>query len=136
MSYGMGAALQAAVYGRLQADAALVALVGDAIYDAAPAGGAAGMYVSLGVDEARDRSDGTGAGAVHDFTVSVVTDASGFAAAKDAAAAISDALVDAALVLSRGRLVSLGFLRARARRVPGGALRQIDLRFRARVEDN
>lgn len=136
MSYGMGAALQAAVYAHLQADVALNALVGDAIYDAAPAGGADGLYVSLGPEEVRDRSDKTGAGAAHDFTVSVVTDASGFQAAKDAAAAVSDALVDASLALSRGSLVSLGFLRARARRVSSGTLREIELRFRARVEDD
>jgi len=136
MSYGMGAALQAAVYAHLQADSALAALVGEAIYDAAPAGTVQGLYVTLGPEDVRDRSDKDGTGAAHDFTVSVVTDAAGFAAAKAAAAAVSDALVDAALVLSRGRLVSLGFLRARARRVSSGAQRQIDLRFRARVEDN
>ncbi len=136
MSYGMSAALQAAVYTHLQADAALEALVGDAIFDAAPAGPVLGMYVSLGPEDVRDRSDISGGGAEHDFTVSVVTDAAGFQAAKDAAAAVSDALVDAPLALARGRLVSLNFLKARARRLSSGALRQIDLRFRARVEDD
>ncbi|MCG6901804.1 MAG: DUF3168 domain-containing protein [Rhodobacter sp.] len=136
MSYGMGAALQAAVYTHLQADAALNALVGSAIFDAAPPGGIAGLYVSIGPEQVRDGSDYDGGGAVHEFTVSVVTDAAGFQSAKNAGAAISDALVDAPLVLSRGRLVSLGFLRARALRTTDGTQRQIDLRFRARVEDN
>lgn len=136
MSYGMAAALQAAVFSRLQGDAGLAALVGTAIYDAAPPGGLPGLYVMLGPEDVRDRSDMTGAGAAHDFVVSVVTDAGGFSAAKDAAAAVSDALVDAPLVLSRGRLVGLYFLRARAQRVARGAQRRIDLRFRARVEDN
>lgn len=136
MSYAIGSALQAAVYAHLQADAALEALVGDAIYDAAPAGTPGGLYVTLGLEDVRDRSDGSGAGAAHDLVVSVVTDAAGFHAAKDAAAAVSDALVDAALTLARGRLVSMNFLRARARRIEAGAMREIELRFRARVEDD
>lgn len=135
MSYVMGDALQAAVFAALQGDATLGALVGGAIYDAAPSGSQAGLYVALGPEDVRDRSDGTGAGATHDFTVSVVTDAAGFQAAKAAAAAVSDVLVDADLSLSRGRLVSLNFLRARARLVSRGAQRQIELRFRARLED-
>jgi hypothetical protein len=36
MSYGVAAALQAAVYQRLAADAALADLVGEAIYDVVP----------------------------------------------------------------------------------------------------
>ena len=136
MSYGMGAALQEAVFARLQGDIDLGAIVGTAIYDAAPPGGVAGLYVTLGPEEVRDRSDSNGHGAIHDFTVSVVTDAAGFQSAKDTAAAVSDALIDAPLSLTRGRLVGLGFLRARARRGSTGAQRQIDLRFRARVEDD
>ena len=136
MSYGMAAALQEAGYAHLQADAALTALVGTAVYDAAPPGGVAGLYVALGPEDVRDRSDYEDGGARHEFTVSVVTDSAGFKDAKEAAAAVSDALVGAPLSLSRGRLVGLGFLRARARKVSSGTLRQIDLRFRARVEDN
>jgi len=134
MSYGVSAALQAAVYQHLAADAALAALVGSAIYDALPAGTLPDLYVSLGPEEARDRSDKTGGGALHLFTVSVVSAAAGFQAAKDAAAAVSDALVDAPLSLSRGVLVSLQFDRARAERLTDGT-RRIDLRFRARVDD-
>lgn len=135
MSYGVAAALQAAVYQRLVADAALAALVGPAIYDALPAGLPPALYVALGPEIARDRSDQTGRGAEHEFTVAVVTDAAGFASAKAAAAAVSDALVDAPLTLARGRLVSLGFRRARAARVGAGDQRQINLTFQARVED-
>ena len=135
MSYGVSSALQAAVYQRLQADAALAALVGGDIFDAAPPGVVPTIYVSLGPEDVRDRSDKTGRGADHDFTVSVVTTAAGFQSAKDAAAAVSDALVDAPLVLSRGSLVSLNFVRARAKRVQDADVRRIDLRFRARVED-
>jgi len=134
MSYGSAAALQAAVYQRLIADAALQALVGDAIYDAVPPGTATGTYVSLGPEDVRDASDKTGDGAMHDFVVSVVTDEAGFATAKAVAAAVSDALVDAPLVLARGALVALWFLRGQARRVEKGGTRRIDLTFRARVE--
>lgn len=135
MSYGVSAALQAAVYQRLMADSAIDALVGSAIHDAVPPGTVTGTYISLGPEDARDRSDMTGQGAEHDFVVSVVTDAAGFQTAKAVAAAISDALVDATLILSRGRLVGLWFLKARARRVEDGDVRRIDLSFRARVEE-
>lgn len=135
MSYGAAAALQAAVYQRLMADTALDALVGSAIYDAVPPGTALGSYVSLGPDMVRDASSQTERGAVHEFSVSVVTDAAGFQNAKAVAAAVSDALTGATLVLARGHLVGLWFLRARARRVEEADVRRIDLFFRARIQD-
>ena len=134
MSYAVAGALQAAVYQHLRADAVLAALVGAAVYDAMPPGVLAGTYVSLGPEDVADASDKTGEGAVHDFVISVITDEAGFATAKAAAAAVSDALVGADLVLSRGRLVGLWFLRAQARRVQKADMRRIDLVFRARVE--
>ncbi|MGH1424722.1 MAG: DUF3168 domain-containing protein [Pseudooceanicola sp.] len=136
MTYAVSAALQKAVYQTLANDAALGALVGNAIFDAPPSGTVPETYVSLGEEIVRDRSDKTGAGARHDFTVSVVTDADGFQAAKGVAGAVSDAL-DAGLgVLERGTLAGLWFLRARARREGAGQIRRIDLTFRARVDDN
>lgn len=134
MSYGVSNALQAAVYQALAADAALAALVGTAIYDAVPAGALPSLYVTLGPEEARDRSDKTGHGALHIFTVSVISDGAGFAQAKQAAGAVSDALVDADLSLARGTLVRLSFDRARARLLRGDT-RRIDLRFHAFVDD-
>ena len=137
MSYAMAAPLQEAVYQHLAGDAGLNALIGGAIYDALPAGPVPETYVSLGPEEVRDRSDASGAGALHRFTVSVVSEAEGFAAAKTIAAAIGDALLNGTLVLSRGRVVGLWFERASARRTGrAGQVRRIDLRFRARVEDN
>lgn len=136
MSYGMAEALQSAVYQHLVADAGVSALVGTAIFDAVPAGEVPGTYVTLGPETVRDRSDKTGAGAVHRFTVSVVTAEAGFGAAKTLAGAISDALTGSNLVLDRGRLVGLWFERAAARRSgKAGAGRRIDLSFRARVEE-
>ncbi|WP_432449811.1 DUF3168 domain-containing protein [Aliiroseovarius marinus] len=136
MSYGVSAALQQAVYQRLTADTTLATLVSGAIYDAVPAGIITGTYVSLGPEDVREKSDMTGHGALHEITVSVVTDAAGFQGAKEVAAAVSDALVDATLILARGTLVYLNFHRARARRVEDADVRRIDLTFRARVDDN
>ncbi len=136
MSYAVSAALQVAVFGAMAADPALDALLAGAIFDAEPAGVLPGQYVSLGAEKVRDRSDGSGGGAVHDFDVSVVSDGDGFHATKLIAAAVSDLLVDADLVLSRGRLVSLRFYKAKAARVENGRVRRIDLTFRARVQDD
>ena len=135
MSYGVAAALQTAIYQALTGDAVLSGLVGSDIYDAIPAGSVPALYVALGPELARDRSDKTGDGAEHEFTVSVVTDSAGFAQAKEAAAAVSDALVDADLALSRGSLVSLNFYRAKAARIGSADERRIDLIFKARVQD-
>lgn len=136
MSYATSPGLQAAVYQALSGDAVLTGLVGANIFDMAPAGTLPSLYVSLGAEEARDRSDATGQGVRLDFTVSVVGDATGFQPVKDVAAAVCDALIDAPLSLTRGRLIGLGFLRARARRGTDPTTREIDLRFRALIEDN
>lgn len=136
MSYGQSSALQAAVYQHLLADPTLSALVGDAIYDAIPPGSLPSLYVSIGTETVRDRSDKTGRGAEHEFVVSVVTERPGFADAKSAAGAVSDALVDADLALSRGSLVGLDFYKATAARIGTGTKREIKLTFRARVEDD
>lgn len=135
MSYAMSAALQAAVFQQLSGDGGVAGLVGSDIYDALPPGALPGLYITLGAETARDASDVGGAGAWHDLTVAVVSDAAGFQSAKTVAAAACDALNDAPLALQRGRLVSLRFLKARAKRESGG-LRRIDMTFRARVEDD
>ncbi len=133
MSYGVAAALQAAIHDRLSNWAALSVPV----FDAPVPGAVPETYVQLGAEEVRGRSDGSGGGAEHRVTVSVVTSATGFFAAKAQAVAVSDALDGAGLTLTRGRLIGLWFERARARRDgPSGRNRRIDLRFRARVEDN
>ncbi len=136
MSYGASSALQAAVYQVLAGDAALSALVGAAVFDEVPPGPASGTYVTLGEGEVRDLSDASGGIGEHRFGVSVISDAEGFQTAKAAAEAVSDALVGAAPVLSRGRVVNLSFVKARARRVRAGQVRRIDMTFRAIVEDN
>ena len=136
MSYGVSLALQGAVYVALRDDTALTALVGEDIYDGMPTGTVPSLYVSLGEETVTDRSDATDGGAWHDFVVSVVTEANGFAQAKEVAGAVSDALLGGPLTLARGHLVGIWFRQAVARRVQKSGLRRIDLRFRAQVQDN
>jgi hypothetical protein len=132
----MSAPLQTAVFGALSSNAELAALVDDHIYDAVPGGVLPPTYVRFGRETARDASDGSGAGALHRFTISVITTVPGFACAKEASGVISDILHNADLTLSRGRLVTMRFERAKAARTDAGATRQIDLQFRARVQDD
>ncbi|MFC3629831.1 DUF3168 domain-containing protein [Paracoccus angustae] len=137
MSYAASVALQGAVYQHLRTDPALLDLVGDSIFDAMPVEAPAGVYVSLGPEDVADAGDMTAAGSRHDFVVSVLSGAGqdgGFAAVKAAAAAVAEALDQAQLALSKGRLTALWFLRARARRVENGAARRVDLTFRARID--
>ncbi|THD84359.1 DUF3168 domain-containing protein [Aliigemmobacter aestuarii] len=132
MSYGAAVALQVAVYERLTAEPALA---GVAIHDQVPPGPMPGLFVLVGPEEVTEASDKTGAGAEHRFAVAVISDAAGFMAAKVVAVAICDALDGAALTLTRGRLVSLRFARAVARRLDEGEIRRVDVTFRARIED-
>lgn len=136
MSYVIAPALQTAIFAHLSADAALQALLGGALYDAIPPATPPATYALIGPEEAFDRSDKTGHGAEHRLVISVVSNASGFLAAKEIAARICDLLDAPALPLSRGRLVALWFDRAEARKIEGDQTRRIDLRFRARVEDS
>lgn len=131
MSYAGAAALQAAVFARLSG---WPDLAGVAVLDAMPAGGGAGTFVLLGPEEARDASDQTGDGAEHRLVVSVISDATGFLAAKTLAVAVSEALTGAELVLAVGRVVGIAFQRAVARRLEDGGVRRIDLTFRARLD--
>lgn len=137
MSFAASAALQVAVYQALCGDAALTDLVGDAVYDAMPVAAPTGTYIALGPEELRDAGDMTGAGAWHDFTISVLSgteDGSGFALVKKAASAVCQALEGSRLQPAAGHLVGVWFQRAKARRVENGAGRRVDLIFRARMD--
>ncbi len=133
MSYLCAADLQKAVYQHLHADAELVA-AGVAVHDAPPPGTPRGTYVVLGPEDVIDRSDASGPGSEHRFSIAVVSDAAGFVTAKRVAGRVNEVLQDPPLVLARGRLVGLWFHQAQARRIEGGKGRRIELRFRARVE--
>ncbi|MEY8838089.1 DUF3168 domain-containing protein, partial [Cribrihabitans sp. XS_ASV171] len=69
MNYGMAAGLQAAIYALLEGDPRLAGLV----HDALPAGELPETWVRLGPEEVRDASDREGGGALHRFTVTVVS---------------------------------------------------------------
>jgi hypothetical protein len=131
MSYAAAAALQAAIYGALSA---APALSGVSVVDAMPPGTTPGTFILIGPEVATDQSDGTGAGAEHRFTISVISDAAGFLTAKSLAAAASAAVLAGGLSLATGTLVSIQFQRAVARRLEEGTARRIDMTFRARVE--
>ena len=138
MSIALSGELQGAVYTALTGDAALIALVGTEIYDAPlPLGGALplGEHVTLGEEEVKPFDTATSSGGVHDFEVLVHSTANGFSAAKDAAAAIGAVLIGANLQLASGHLVSLRFLKAKAKRGMAPELRRIEMWFRAVVED-
>lgn len=135
MSYGVSAALQEAIYQQISNDPAVISAVGTNVFDALPSGTLPSLYVVLGPEVVKDLSDKTGAGALHELVVSVVTDTAGFSQAKVAAAAVSDALIDVDLVLTRGALIAMQFYKATAARVGTGDIRQINLIFRARVAD-
>lgn len=139
MTYALSWPLQQAVYQLLSATPGVTDLVGGRIYDAPiPPGDEAepeGLYVTLGDERVEDWSTASDRGAAHRLTVSVHAPRRGFAEAKQAAGAISDALLGGALSLSRGRAVLVSFAGARTRREEGDALRRIDLRFRVSVED-
>ena len=90
MSYAAAAALQAGVFGALTA---APALAGVSIVDAIPPGTTPGTFILIGPEVAVDQSDGTGAGAEHRFTISVISDAAGFLTAKTLAAAVSAAVL-------------------------------------------
>lgn len=131
MSYAASAALQGAVYQRLSSWSGLA---GVSVVDAVPPRAGTGTFILLGPETVSDQSDKSGLGAEHVFQVAVISDAKGFMEAKTAAGQVSAALVGASLTLTTGTLVSLGFVRAAARRLNTGDSRRIDLTFRARIE--
>jgi hypothetical protein len=135
MSYATAPALQTALFQALSNDPALIAALSGAIYDAIPPTTPPATYALLGVEDATDRSDQTARGVEYRLTISVVTNATGFLAAKTIAALICDRLAQPLPALARGHLVGLWFDRAEARKVASGRIRRIDLRFRARLDD-
>ena len=134
MTYALGQGLQVAIYDRLIRDPGLDAVISGAVYDTVP-DVAPDLFVAIGQEKSRAQSDGTARGAIHEVQLSVVSRRSGYSEAKGVAGMVSDLLVDADLTMVRGRVVSMRFLRAQARRDEGEGTRRIDLWFRARVDD-
>ena len=139
MTYALSWPLQQAVYDLLTGTPAVTGLVGSRIYDAPlPTGEEAepdGLYVTIGDERVDDWSTATDRGAAHLLQIAVHAPRRGFADAKRAAGAISDAMLGSALNLARGRAVLVRFAGARTKRSEGDALRRVELRFRVTVED-
>jgi hypothetical protein len=139
MTYALSWPLQAAVRACLAADPAVTALIGDSLHDAPPQIdgplAAEGVYAVIGDEAVADWSTKTDRGAEHRIAIAVYAAAEGFAAAKEAAGAICDALLAGPLAPSRGHVVGVHFLGAETAREEEGALRRVTLRFRVVVED-
>lgn len=128
MSYVVAAALQKAVFAQLET-------LDTPVFDGVPPGAVPDLYIAIGPEEARDASDTAGGAAIHLFTISVFSSAPSFAKAKSVAGDVCDVLTGTYPPLERGILTDISFRRARASRVQQGGGRQIDLRFRAYVQD-
>lgn len=131
MSYAAAAELQQALFAKLVADPALA---GVPVYDVQPSGTAAPTFVMIGPEEVSDMSDGSGAGAEHRVVVSVMSSSAGFLAAKQIGVLPSESLGRGSWSLSIGRVVSVRFLKAVAKRMKGSETRRIDLTFRVRID--
>lgn len=101
-----GLALQRAVHAALVTDAAVAALIGDRVFDAAPRG-TTYPYVTLGEARATDWSTGTESGAEHRLAVHVWSRSRGKAECWALLAALRAALDEAGLTLDGHALVSL-----------------------------
>ncbi len=135
MSYATSSALQVEIYNILQSNTGVSSIVNGHVYDALPSGNLPGLYVLIGAEEARDRSDQTTAAVLYLLTLSIVSDSAGFADAKAAAGAVCDALLQTPAVLTRGVVVGRWFDRAVAKQLKSGG-REVRLRFRFYVEDD
>lgn len=139
MTYAISEPLQRAVFAKLAGDPNLSALVGADIFDAPlPFDGVAtpDEYITIGPERVVEAGSASSSGAVHDFFVIVHSNSEGFGTAKTIAGAVCDVLLDAQLVLTRGHVVCLRFLRAKAELGRPPEKRRISLSFRAFVEDN
>lgn len=139
MTYAMAWPLQQAVFATLCESALCEQHFNGQIFDAPlPFGSEAapeGLYLIIGDEEVEDWSTGSDRGAVHLISLNIHAPRRGFAEAKQAAADISDALLNAEIVLTRGRVVNVRFVDANTHREEADQLRRIEMRFRFTLED-
>ena len=127
-------ALRAAVHDALNADAALVALLGGAkVYDEPPAS-TAFPFVTIGEARVANFSAGDAPGEEHHLTLHGWSRQGGHREADMIAGALLAALDDAALALAGHRLVNLRFAVADVRREADGRTYHALVRFRAVTE--
>ena len=139
MTYALSWPLQQALYTLFCENAVCLEHFGHRIYDAPPPlleeTSPDGVYLTFGDEEADDWSTGTDRGAVHTVSLTIHAPRRGFAEAKKAAAAVSDAIMGGGLNPVRGRVINARFVDAKTKRAENDALRQIVLRFRITLED-
>jgi hypothetical protein len=139
MTCAMSWPLQQALHAAISSDARCTAFFAARVFDGAPPAGpdaaAEGLYLTIGDETVTDWSTASDRGARHQVTLTVHAPRHGFAEAKQAAAEVSDVVLDGPLGLSRGRVVGVRFVGARTRRSENDALRQIEMRFSITLED-
>jgi len=134
MPTAASAALRAAIYDALTADAALTGLLGGPkIYDEPPRG-AAFPYVTLGETRVADYSTGTEAGEEHQLVLHAWSRHGGTREAHLIAGTLLQALDDAPLTLTDHHLINLRFAVADIRREADGRTYHALVRFRAVTE--
>jgi hypothetical protein len=126
-------ALQKAIFAALIADAAVAALVGDRIYDAAPRD-AAFPYLAFGPARLADWSTGSEAGSEHRFLVHAWSRKRGKRETFAIAEAVGAVLHDQSLELDGHALVNLRLETTDVIRDPDGITWHGVLRFRAVTE--
>jgi hypothetical protein len=128
------AALRAAIHSALNADGALVSLLGGTkVYDEPPRA-AAFPYVTIGEGRVRDFSAGDDPAEEHQLTLHAWSRQGGHREAHLVTGALLSALDDAALSVSGHRLVNLRFAVADVRREADGRTYHALVRFRAVTE--
>jgi Protein of unknown function (DUF3168) len=134
MTTAASAALRAAVYDALNANASLTGLLGGAkVYDEPPRG-AAFPYVTLGEARVTDYSTDGAPSEEHQMTLHAWSRQGGNREAHMIAGALLTALDDAALTLADHALVNLRFSVADVRREADGRTYHALVRFRAVTE--
>jgi len=122
-------AVQSFLYQRLANDAALAALVGDAIYDTPPAESLPDLSVVIGAEELLDASDKSAFARLHRAEVEIVARIAGFSVAKDVAHAVRASLEGATGSAGGGEITRIQFRRAQSMRDTNDGLRRVRMRF-------
>jgi Protein of unknown function (DUF3168) len=134
MTTAASAALRAAIYDALNADASLVSLLGGPkVYDEPPRA-AAFPYVTLGEARIADYSTDEAPSEEHQMTLHAWSREGGNREAHTIAGALLSALDDAALTLADHTLINLRFALADVRREADGRTYHALVRFRAVTE--
>jgi len=140
MTYAISWPLQEGIYSLVCSDPACLSTVGTRVFDAVPLEAdnstPEDVYMTFGDEDVQDWSSGSTNGAIHTVTVSVHAPRHGYSDAKQAAAAISDAILSGALSLTRGTVINVRFIDGRTIRQEADGIRRIDLRFRITVQDS